>query len=651
MAGALPDAPSVTAVSTALTHSTAALTCTAAAVPEAWKVVRRWTPSDVVFEMEETFPGTSATQVLEAETCEYTGEISYSVSAKIDGVWICYSDPVTVILEAGAWEAPHSLYLGESGRYVSSVYAGIPYTLVWGGVGYGMVGYEVRVTDSEDTVLLQTTVAPDPDHGYKDYTLDFEGFPAAGDYIIAVRTLGDNVSGLDSAWLEKTVTVSFLQGRVEATELAGLPEGAWSAGSDLTLTFTPAEHTRYYILSIRRSSEDSYDVFFDSEGAFTLEGMHLTAGEYVLTFQPEPEDGYVLAEGAIKTYALTVTGSQPAAPAVTLADASVQAGTQISLQCEAAQTPELWSVSVVFYEEDGSSYSHSEVFQGESAAQTLTLDANSRVGRMDFSVCAKVDGVWSLYSDPVSVTLTPGPWDVPTNLRLTDGDTRVTTVYMQQPYTLRWRGVGYGMTAYEFQGTNSQGGIFLSGAVAPDPDHGYKDYSCDIDSFPAPGDYTLAVRTLGDGVNSLDSDWAKITVTVRDYDLTLTVSPGDAACQQRGHLPCRYDHRGHGIHPAAGDAAGGRLAGHRVCHPGRGCDGGGRSADPGDSRRGEGTRVLLPVRRGVPVFPLGERERHQRGQAGRADPHRGHAPGGVRCIRLHLLDRCGQCLRLPPDHP
>lgn len=106
------------------------------------------------------------------------------------------------------------------------MYAGIPYTLVWGGVGYGMAGYEVRVTDSEDTVLLQTTVAPDPDHGYKDYTLDFEGFPAAGDYIIAVRTLGDNVSGLDSAWLEKTVTVSFLQGRVEATELAGLPEGA-----------------------------------------------------------------------------------------------------------------------------------------------------------------------------------------------------------------------------------------------------------------------------------------------------------------------------------------------------------------------------------------------------------------------------------------
>lgn len=520
--GTLPAAPSVTAGSTALTHGTVALTCTAEAVPEMWKVVRRWTEGYGNYEAEETFPGTSATEVLEAETCDVPGDITYTVSAKIDGVWSLYSDPVTVALQVGPWEAPRRLRLEENGMYASSVYTGTPYTIVWDGVGYGMTGYEVRVTDSGDAVLLQATVDADPDYGYREYALDFDGFSAEGDYTVAVRTLGDGVSGLDSDWETMDVTVSALQGRVEGTELAGLPEGAWPAGMDLTLTYTPAEHARYYALYWQRSTEDVRYGLYDMEGSFTLEGMDLTAGEYILTFQPEPEDGYVLAADAIKTYTLTVEGKQPAAPAVTLAEDSVAAGTEVALRCVAEQTPEYWLVRITFHEQDGDSYFYTETIPGEAAAQTLTLSANSRVGQMDFSVCAKADGVWSLYSDPVTVTLTPAPWAAPTEPCLMEGDIRAATVYPNQPYTLRWGGVGYGMAGYQVQATDSEGSVCMSATVDPDPDYGYKTYKLMLAGFPAAGEYTLAVRTLGDGVTSLDSDWAKITVTVRDFELALT---------------------------------------------------------------------------------------------------------------------------------
>ena len=333
---------------------------------------------------------------------------------------------------------------------------------------------------------------------------------------------------IDGVWTQysQPVTVHVVSyGEVGVTELQGLPQGTWQAGRDLTLTYTPAENSDGYYIGAYDQKNDEFR--FGSggyRGTITLEGNKLTEGTYTLRFRPLAKEGYTVPEAAQKTYTLVVEGALPGAPTVAAAVETAITESKIELTCEASGVPESWKVCKTVYRIADGGYeeysSWTNTYEGTAAKQVLQMDTDSEAGKVVYEVSAKIDGIWSLYSAPVTVTLTPAPWKAPGSLRLYEGASSVYRYYVNTPYSVRWWDVGNGMVGYEVLIEDKDGHEMLREKVEPDSENSYYIYA--FSGFPTVGEYTVSVRTLGDGIRKLDSEWTTLSVEAMDFDLTLT---------------------------------------------------------------------------------------------------------------------------------
>lgn len=82
--------------------------------------------------------------------------------------------------------------------------------------------------------------------------------------------------------------------------------------------------------------------------------------------------------------------------------------------------------------------------------------------------------------------------------------------------------MGYGMSGYEVLVQDKDSHEVIRETIEPNPEEGYGYYIYEFSGFPAAGEHTVSVRTLGDGIRKMNSEWTALSVEATEYDLTLT---------------------------------------------------------------------------------------------------------------------------------
>lgn len=255
----------------------------------------------------------------------------------------------------------------------------------------------------------------------------------AGQYFL---TLGpdENYTGIEKSMVS-CVGITVLAEGLPTPEFRDV-QVTGDTGKDISFTlYMQGSGTGY--LAIERLENGIWnEVFWDNpytsqsgEKAYTILGLYFDrAGEYriraiALTHEPYEDPSGEIADSEMAEYEFTLTGDVPACPQVTLSDTGAEAGS-----VDAAFTVE--GADAVTWRYDFYDLVTDELLGGIGMPVTFTEGSTDTFGgfgepaRYELTFWARIDGVWSLPSDPVDfIVYAPLQLRKADGTPLSDGDT------------------------------------------------------------------------------------------------------------------------------------------------------------------------------------------------------------------------------------
>ncbi len=171
------------------------------------------------------------------------------------------------------------------------------------------------------------------------------------------------------------------------------------AGEEVTITWEPVENAEEYVVMLYWG-DGTYigDVYYGAETSATI-SRQLEAGEYSVTVLSRAE-GW---ENGGSNISFTVIGELAAPPVLTLDAASYTAGSKVTYAITAEKAE---AIRLRYYGTTEDGYNSEDTYEFAADGTTTIYEKNFYTAGNFNAVCsAKVNGIWSAWSEPVPFTV------------------------------------------------------------------------------------------------------------------------------------------------------------------------------------------------------------------------------------------------------
>lgn len=221
--------------------------------------------------------------------------------------------------------------------------------------------------------------------------------PSAATGAAFTFTFAFKQNGLWSGW--KTLTYE-IQDRPQLAAPVIHAQETYQAGENVTFSFDAVENAETYYVKLY-TTEDGYISWSNTtERVFTRYGYDLDPGNYRIVVEAQSSEYRTSTAEA----AFSVVGTKRAAPAVSVDKTEVQYREKYTFTIDTVNTEALRYQSVYPMSGDGSG---GLITVLESTTKWTTYSSREEVRTYQF--CAMIDGKWTAWSDPISITSQPKP--------------------------------------------------------------------------------------------------------------------------------------------------------------------------------------------------------------------------------------------------